>query len=731
MNEFNQQLLATLDQVKGSGKFASIHTTNFVFPGLTIDGFGEIPFPINSIQAKALIQLAHKAPFGKGGQTLYDDTVRSCREIDAEKLSFNNPDWMKFLVKAISNVKADLGLENYDVAAHLYKLLIYEEGDFFLPHKDTEKEKGMFGSLIIGLPSQYTGGDLIIQFDGVKEVADFSQSSGKYLINYAAFYADCDHEVKPLTSGYRVCLVYNLVQEKPGKRIALQSIQTHAAQLAEILTQYPAPEEGNPHIILLGHQYTPENYSYDALKLNDRARAEALLHAAQKAGYYSKLCLVTSYLSGAPAYDGHYGYGEYGGDDDADMEEVLDESLQIEHWAESELPAFDNVTFEEADLITSFKINEDEAIVKESTGYMGNYGPDLMHWYHYGAIMIWSPEVNANLLLSQNATTQLNWIDYFNRKQKISEDEISAVESILNTGFSNDRHTEKETNFNAIAEWIVQRNDATFFIKLNAESLYLYFTKIDVDHWIKVFKSLPDTTIPTVFERVTDDINLAVLEKVLAVLKAMVAHKELHLLAIEQVRRLPVYFKIVYTPTSGKLKSAALADLFWLEENISPEKSWITQMIAILTDHQQRQYIHNVLAPQLLSITKSSELTQKLLLYTREYLQQRVNNKPEPPANWSRSLPDTTTNKKEWKILKPFLESPDVQVFDYRVIQNERTAMEYAIKNVTIDLKTETIKKGSPHILRITKTQADYHRQMKEWQEDVSLLEKVITDLGY
>lgn len=724
MIQLKQQLLDTLQQIKGSGKFVSIHTTDFVFPGLKIDGFGEIPFPINSLQAKALILLAHKAPFGKGSQTIYDDTVRSCWEIDADKLSLSNPAWTKFLGKAISNIKSDLGLEGYAIAAHLYKLLIYEEGDFFLPHKDTEKEKNMFGTLIVGLPSQYTGGELLIQFEGLKEVADFSKNNGEYFINYAAFYADCDHEVKPLTSGYRVCLVYNLVLQKSEKKIGLQSIQTHAARLSEILTQNKVTEETKPYIILLGHQYTPENFSNDALKLNDRAKAEALLQAAQRVGYYAKLCLVTSFLSGAPDYDGHYDYDDDGSDDDAVMAEVFDESLCIEHWAENQLPALNNVTFEEEDLITSFKLNEDEPIVKESTGYMGNYGPDLMHWYHYGAVMIWSPEVNARLLLSQNQATQLNWIDYFNRTPQISEAEVSAVEFILTTSFWNNS-TEKETKFNAIAQWIMRKNDTTFLLKLNTARLQLYFTEIDVDLWIKVFKFLPEKTTITVFEKLSEDISLAVLEKLLTVLVSMAAYRELHQLAFEQIKKLPVYFKTLYTLNSRRVKSAALADLFWLEKNLSPEESWTTEMLEILTTQQQRQYIHNVLGTQLLSINESSKFTHTLLLHCQEYLQQRVNNPPQPPANWSRSLPDTSNNKKEWRLLKTFLESPVEQVLDYRTNQSERTAMEYTIKNVTIDLITETIKKGSPHTLRITKTKAFFQGQMKEWHEDVALLEKV------
>ena len=150
-------------------------------------------------------------------------------------------------------------------------------------------------------------------------MADFAKQNPGHTISYAAFYADCDHEVKRLTSGYRVCLVYNLIQQKAGKKIELQSLQAHAGKLAELFTKYER-NSTDPYIILLGHQYTPENFSTDALKLNDRAKAEALLLAAKQAGYYGKLCLVTSYLAGAPAYSG-YEYEEED-DDDAAMDEI-------------------------------------------------------------------------------------------------------------------------------------------------------------------------------------------------------------------------------------------------------------------------------------------------------------------------------------------------------------------------------------------------------------------------
>ncbi len=190
---------------------------------------------------------------------------------------------------------------------------------------------------------------------------------------------------------------------------------------------------------------------------------------------------------------------------------------------------------------------------------------------------------------------------------------------------------------------------------------------------------------------------------------------------------LPGYFKTSGTKTHKRINAAALSDLFWIAQNLSPAKDWTTAIAETLITNLQRQYVHSALVPQLLAVKKPSELTRKLLNACREYLQQRADNQPQPPANWSRSLPDTTGYyEKQWQILKAFLESPDERVFDYRKNQSERSELESAISNVVIDLKTETIKKGSPHTLRITKTLDAHKREMKDWHEDVRLLEKIV-----
>jgi len=78
-----------------------------------------------------------------------------------------------------------------------------------VPHKDTEKEKGMFGTLVITLPSDFEGGELIISHNNTSKT--FIPANPEYGSYYTAFYADCTHEIRPISRGYRLALVYNLV----------------------------------------------------------------------------------------------------------------------------------------------------------------------------------------------------------------------------------------------------------------------------------------------------------------------------------------------------------------------------------------------------------------------------------------------------------------------------------------------------------------------------------------
>jgi len=727
MEQLKKEVVNCLNAVKGSGKFVSIDTVKFVFPGLTVEGVGEIAYPINDAQAKELIQQAHKAPYGKGHETVLDDTVRSTWEIDADKLSFKGNQWEDVINKIIKKIKPELGLEDYTISAHLYKMLIYEKGDFFLMHKDSEKEKGMFGTLVISLPSTYTGGELVVRFEDEEAVADYTASSNNYDIGYAAFYADCDHEVKPVTSGYRIRLTYNLVQQKSAGKLQPFSLDTYVKKLVPVLRKQQE-EVAEPLIVLLGHQYTPENFSQDSLKLDDRPKAELLLRAAQKANCYAKMCLVTSYVAGSPSADSwDYYDDDVDVNEDAEMDEVYEESLYIENWLESDVPSLCHFKFEEKDLVVSFKLTDDEPIVKEATGYMGNWGPDLMHWYHYGAVVIWSHETNAMLLQSQNLQSQLEWFSYFNEHpEALTDNELRVMEHILLQGLNRSDHSDsdKNTSYNAIANWIINRNDKEFFFKLDKELCKTYFVKIDADHWLKLVDFLGENGTENIIDRFIREITYPVVARLLSVLCKLHESGKYNAFTVSQTDKLQDYLSDLLEKEKEFTPSASvLQDIFRIENSIPQSEAWCQRIAEILTATKLRKYINQVLVPQLLQQKDRTPLISNLLLACERYLQEKADNKPQPPADWRREMPNTREHKKQWAILSGFLASPIEQVFDYRAVQAERNEMEAAINRATIDLKMETIRKGSPHTLRITKTQDAYLRKLKEWDEDVALLE--------
>jgi hypothetical protein len=725
MNVFNKRILECLNNIKGSGTFVSSRTAAFVFPGLEVDRVGELSYPINELQAKALINQAHKAPYGKGSETIVDNTVRSAWEIDAGMLKFKGNQWPTFLDRVLAAIKPDLGIENDEIAAHLYKMLIYEKGDFFLPHKDSEKEKGMFGTLVIGLPARHSGGELLVRFDGKEKIISFDSYSDNYEMPYTAFYADCDHEIRPLISGYRVCLVYNLVQLKSGRKIQLEPLEKHVVKLSELLKDDENNASLVPKIILLGHQYTPENFSKESLKLHDRTRAEVLLRAAAQAGYYANMCLVTSYVAGSPA-SGGYDYDD--ADENAEMEEVYDESLSIEHWLDDEVPPLRNIQFEDKDLLATFHLNDGEPIVKESTGYMGNYGPDLMHWYHYGAVMLWPKKMHERLILEQDAANQLEWIAYYSKKQsRLTASEMAVCEAILSGNL--DSKTQDKTDYNVLVNWLIGMNDASCFDKFGYRLLQAHFLKIDTAHWAKLTDFYPTSNLEKLFQQIAQQGHVPVIAHLLAILQSIHGKSACSNLVDIQMRELPGYFSLLASIQGNNnplITAQTLCAIFSLESRLPQNKEWVKTMASILTACNERSYVNTVLAQEIISLKSETALAYALLLTCRDDLQSRVNNKPQPPTDWSRPVPNAPKYAGQWKLLAEFLQSPVLQIYDYRKNQLERDMLENSIRHVDIDLVTETIKKGSPHTLRIIKTQAAYQRQLKQWNEDAALLKKVM-----
>lgn len=70
----------------------------------------------------------------------------------------------------------------------------------------------MLGTLVVVLPSQYTGGDLVLQHQGHARRALWGVplNSSPTLLRWIAFFGDVDHSVRPVQEGVRLTLSYIL-----------------------------------------------------------------------------------------------------------------------------------------------------------------------------------------------------------------------------------------------------------------------------------------------------------------------------------------------------------------------------------------------------------------------------------------------------------------------------------------------------------------------------------------
>jgi hypothetical protein len=159
------------------------------------------------------------------------------------------------------------------------------------------------------------------------------------------------------------------------------------------------------------------------------------------------------------------------------------------------------------------------------------------------------------------------------------------------------------------------------------------------------------------------------------------------------------------------------------------DADWISRSVASITLPWQRLFTNDVLIKVVLEFKNFGNLDfyQSLFQACRTDLQNRVDNKPQPPKDWSREVPKHSYPPSQFHVdmIANFLRSPTQQVFDYSRILAVRKEMESALRGVEVDVRMETVRNGSPHTLRITKTQASYERALANWNVDVKLLEQV------
>ena len=180
-------------------------------------------FELSNLPPEELLEYCNPAPFGdlKEMKTVVDSEVRLASEIESERFKMvrkhvymSKSRMIEGGFPGITLIKQhieDTLTPGRSVRLDQYKLNVYSKGGFFRPHVDTPSGHDMIGTLVLCLPSTHKGGELCINHDGLQHVFDFSQeSSDSNRVQWAAFYSDCIHEVKPVLDGQRVTVTYKI-----------------------------------------------------------------------------------------------------------------------------------------------------------------------------------------------------------------------------------------------------------------------------------------------------------------------------------------------------------------------------------------------------------------------------------------------------------------------------------------------------------------------------------------
>eukprot|EP00903_Cladosiphon_okamuranus_P014655 g13588.t2 len=395
-------------------------------------GLGNINLPLSEESVGALRGAAELAPFGHGAETKVDESVRQAWQIHGERIGlsaeFAEAIGKQHALKAAT--KLGLRAKALGVEARLYKLVVYENGGHFRPHKDTEKEVGMFGTLVVQLPTAqgHEGGALIVRHRSREKVFAWEDLNGSFARRQSGVGTGASQSLnRPEPLGIAAPVLPRDGRLGPHRQ-RLRRGQVHPAAGARV------------HIGL----------DFDGLKGPDRSMADSQ-RACRQINLY--LATVVKHESGTAYMSYHDRWRRHHGskrrkstfwdlDDDEDDEEDEDEDGYGSD-AEGKVMEYVNETSvvmedltgangESMDLGIGRDVKHHEVLdcnsqdlgaqdgldllfpngtepnEREYEGYTGNCSPTLDFWYHRAVLVLWPASATMRVALQDFADTALS-----------------------------------------------------------------------------------------------------------------------------------------------------------------------------------------------------------------------------------------------------------------------------------------------------------------------------------
>ena len=743
MSSIGTTLFDTLRSVERPGDFCVGGIREIIMPTIDVDGVGRIAFPILSVQAERLVAIAEAAPHGRGEETVVDREVRRTWQVDSAKVRIGGRHWDQTLTGLVADIALGLGVSE-PVAADFYKLLVYDTGSFFVDHRDTEKAPGMFATMVLVLPSTHSGGELVIKHLGREVVLD-PRPEEPSEIGFAAFYADCVHEVQPVKTGCRLTLVYNLRFVAERRPLKAPDYRAEHGRVVELLRNWASAEDEPDKLILpLEHAYTPAELSFSALKGADGGVASVLVKAAAEADCDLHLALLSIEESGSAEHTGYYGRRHWSRDEEEEDEEfevaeVLDRALILSEWRRPDggEAGFDDFPFAEDELCPPDAFEDlmpDEQHFHEATG---NEGASFERTYSRAGLVLWPTARRLAVLNQAGLRTTLPYLEDLTARWETSNasiqsplwreaDELSRhmLRSWSRSSWRADGDAEAGRMLDLqIRLGNVERIDA-FLAELSAEG---HYAAPDNGAIVRAAALLPAPRATELLVRIVRRNAPAHPSACGDLMMRCVAAptgdlEQIGVALTEALPGGPTRREEVGTWTQPTpVRPGFVVDLLTATSRI--DAGLAAHAIEHLLAWPKTYKPDDVLVPAAHAFAKLVESTAwpavgRLRDASLDHLRRRIALPLEAPRDWTRTNPLKCTCG-DCRGLGAFLVAPDQQQWRLKAVQDRRTHVEQSVRSAACDLDLTTERRGSPHTLVANKNQASYERRAKQRRQDL------------
>lgn len=784
--EYNRNLKpleALLSRVRQPGDFFVSGTVEMPMPRMEVEGAGVLSFPVPGAQIAAIVGKAERAPYGRGRDTIVDTSVRNVWQIAPGKIKIGGKSWAANFEAILSKVRAGLGCGDAMVSAELYKLLVYDRGGFFLAHRDTEKRAGMFGTLVVTLPSAYRGGELRIRHSS-REVTVETNTLDPSELSYTGFYADCEHEVLPVREGNRLCLVYNLIQKRSKGRLVIlkaPEYESQTSQAAAILERsLTAPNAPAKIAWLLEHQYSPAALSFSALKGADAARARVLARAAARAQCAAHLGIVHIGESGSAEPDDAFcgsrwnRYRDYDGGDEEDAEEAdeeeegftaasVDDTWQhVDEWRDRDDRAvkFGRIPLGGGELLPAGALDREPPDEKRLTEASGNEGATYERSYHRAALVLWRENRSIDVLLQAGVVAALPYLKRLAAGGKRARPEaFAAAKRILDAW---PVETQRWETYSIRNEWPEPARRIEMMAalqKLNAPDLLERFLR---DVVTPSYDGSENEALLASADVLAGAQTAAVLSNLVSAQMRKRPHECSELLLALSKSTSLCFPEVAEAEVAG-LDSIGARDA----ETESPDSE--AEDINWEAEDRQRplgpEFLENLLralprfgdgslcgaaaekiasrpgvfSPVTLVVPAVERIcagrgkvtlpvessVQRLWTGAAKFLLLRSEVPPEPPSDWNMDV-EISCSCADCLELQAFARDPAAQVHRFRVKKERRRHLHGTINRYRLDMTHVTERVGSPQTLVCTKDRRTFERRMTQYREEIAAMRRLV-----